>query len=235
MYQRLTERKIHLCTRPWVITHNAGKPATWHFLPNGKHSPAPFANFGRMKELTEYILQFGNLNKQQMDLITSKVREITLCKGGYFSEAGKIPRQVGFVVDGVIRGCYYNNKGEEITRCFIAENNLVVDYVNFESNSASSEYLQACTDCRLIVFSKQDWEELSHTIVDWDTIKNKMVQKCLYQKSRKSPVISQDATTRYEEFLENHPTLIHRIALSHIASYLGITQQSLSRIRKNMR
>ncbi|HLP39257.1 MAG TPA: helix-turn-helix domain-containing protein, partial [Lacibacter sp.] len=69
----------------------------------------------------------------------------------------------------------------------------------------------------------------------WDNIKNKMVQNCLYQKSRKGPVISQDATTRYLEFLENHPTLTNRVALSHIASYLGVTQQSLSRIRKNIK
>jgi len=188
-----------------------------------------------MEKLIEYILQFGHLNKQQIEFIISKVTEIELGKDKYFSEAGKIPRQVGFVVDGVVRGCYYNNKGEEITRCFIPENNLVVDYPNFEANSTSSEYLQVSTDCKLIVFSKQDWEELSHTIVGWDNIKNKMVQKCLYQKSRKTPVISQDATTRYLEFLENYPTLANRVALSHIASYLGVTQQSLSRIRKNIR
>lgn len=188
-----------------------------------------------MKELIEYILQLGNLNKQQIAFITSKVTEIELRKDEYFSKAGKTPQQVGFVVNGVVRGYYYNNKGEKITRCFIAENNLVVDYPNFESNSASAEYLQASTDCKLIVFSKQDWEELSHTIVNWDNIKNKMVQKCMYQKSRKSPVISQDATTRYLEFLENYPTLTNRVALSHIASYLGVTQQSLSRIRKSIR
>lgn len=188
-----------------------------------------------MEKLIEYILQFGNLNKQQIEFIISKVTEIELSKDKYFSEAGKIPRQVGFVVDGVVRGCYYNNKGEEITRCFIPENNLVVDYPNFEANSTSSEYLQGSTNCELIVFSKQDWEELSHTIVGWDNIKNKMVQKCLYQKSRKTPVISQDATTRYLEFLENYPTLTNRVALAHIASYLGVTQQSLSRIRKNIR
>lgn len=188
-----------------------------------------------MKELIEYILQFGNLNKQQIDLIASKATELKLSKENYFSEAGKIPRQVGFLVDGVVRGCYYNNKGEEITRCFITENSLVADYINFEANTVSTEYLQACTDCKLILFSKDNWDELTHTIVGWDNIKNKMVQKCLYQKSRKSPVISEDATTRYLEFMNNHPSLINRIPLTYIASYLGITQQSLSRIRKNIR
>ncbi|WP_276373984.1 Crp/Fnr family transcriptional regulator [Chryseolinea sp. H1M3-3] len=188
-----------------------------------------------MKELIEYILQFGNLNKQQIDFITGKATELNLQKDAYFSEATKIPKQVGFIVEGIIRGCYYNNKGEEITRCFIGENNLVVDYVNFEANTASSEYLQAATNCKLVVFSKQNWEELSNTIVGWDNIKNKMVQKCLIMKSRKSPVISQDATTRYLEFMENYPSLINRVPLAYISSYLGVTQQSLSRIRKNIR
>ncbi len=187
-----------------------------------------------MKELTEYILQFGNLNKQQIDLVEKLATETELRKDEYFSEAGKIPKQVGFIMEGVIRGCYYNNKGEEITRCFISENSLVADYVNLESNASSSEYLQACTDCKLLVFSKQNWEELSQTIVGWDNIKNKMVQICMFQKSRKGPVISQNATTRYLEFMENYPLLVNRIPLAYIASYLGVTQQSLSRIRKNI-
>jgi len=188
-----------------------------------------------MDDLIEYILRFGNLNKQQIDLVTGKATEKTLLKDEYFSEAGRVPREVGFIVEGVIRGCYYNNKGEEITRCFITENSLVADYINFEANAPSSEYLQACTDCKLVVFSKQDWEELSHTIVGWDNIKNKMVQICMYQKSRKGPVISQDATTRYLTFIENYPSLINRVQLAYVASYLGITQQSLSRIRRNIR
>jgi CRP-like cAMP-binding protein len=188
-----------------------------------------------MKELIEYILQFGNLNQQQISLIEKKATQTDLQKGEYFSEAGSVPRQVGFIVAGVIRGCYYNNKGEEITRCFITENSLVADYIHFEANLPSTEYLQACTDCRLILFAKQDWEELAQTIVGWDNIKNKMVQICMFQKSRKGPVVSQDATTRYLEFIQNYPSLINRVPLAYMASYLGVTQQSLSRIRRNLR
>ena len=187
-----------------------------------------------MNKLINYILEFGQLNTQQIELIKRNAREITLEKGAYFSEAGKIPRQVAFVIKGVFRGCYYNNKGEEITRCFIQENSIMCDYVNFEANAVSSDYLQACTNCELIVFSKQNWEELSQIIVGWNTIKSKMVQICMYQKSRKNPVISQDATTRYLDFIENHPSLVNRIPLAYISSYLGVTQQSLSRIRKNL-
>jgi hypothetical protein len=188
-----------------------------------------------MIELIAYILKFGSLNSEQIKFVKENANLTNLQKDAYFSEAGKIPRQVGFVAEGVVRGCYYNNMGEEITRCFVPENNLLVDYVNFEAETPSSEYLQACTPCTLVVFSKQKWDELSQTMVGWDPIKNKMVQACMFQKSRKGPVISQNATTRYLEFLNNHPSLINRVPLAYIASYLGVTQQSLSRIRKNIK
>jgi len=189
-----------------------------------------------MEKLIEYILQFGNLNKQQIDLIKSKAILIELRKDEYLSEAGKIPQQVGFVLEGVFRFCYYNNKGEEITKYFIDENNIISDYLNFEANVTSSEYVQAITDCKLLVFSKQDWDELLNTIVDWDKVVTKIVQKCLTQKIEAiRPLVSEDATTRYLSFLKKFPTLVNRVPLSYIASYLGITQSSLSRIRKNIR
>ncbi|WP_310590506.1 hypothetical protein [Dyadobacter sp. CY261] len=58
-----------------------------------------------MEEFIEYALQFGHLNQQQIDLISAQAKPLELKKDDYFSEAGKIPRQVGFVVEGVIRGC----------------------------------------------------------------------------------------------------------------------------------
>lgn len=190
------------------------------------------ANFVVMKEFIEFILQFGHLNQQQIDLITSKAKELELSKDEYFAEAGKVLRQVGFILDGIIRICYYNNKGEEITKIFIEEKHLLFNL----KNVPSTEYIQAATDCKLLVFSNQDWKEISDTIIDWENIIQKVTNKALARKlERVSPLVSQDATTRYVEFMEKYPTLVNRIPLSYIASYLGITQQSLSRIRKNIR
>lgn len=185
-----------------------------------------------MEKFIEYVLQFGNLNKQQIELITSKAKEIELRKDDYFIEAGKVFKQVGFTLDGILRICYYNNKGEEITKIFLEENHL---FFNLK-NVPSTEYIQAATDCKLLVFSNQDWKEISDTIIDWKNIIQKITNKSLAQKlERVSPLVSQDATTRYLEFMEKYPTLVNRIPLAYIASYLGITRQSLSRIRKNIR
>ncbi|EDM34424.1 hypothetical protein PBAL39_19075 [Pedobacter sp. BAL39] len=189
-----------------------------------------------MKAFTDYILQFGNLNEQQIDFILSKATRLELHKDEYFSEAGKVPKQVGFVLEGIFRFCYYNNKGEEITNYFIEDNSFVTDYQKFEIQAVASEYVQAVTNCKMLVFSKKDWDDISNTIVGWDKIEVKMVRKCLMETiERRSPLVSEDATTRYLSFIEKFPTLVNRIPLSYIASYLGITQQSLSRIRKNIR
>jgi CRP-like cAMP-binding protein len=188
-----------------------------------------------MKALNDYILKFSNLNNQQTDFIVSKASRLTIFKDEYFSEVGKIPRQVAFVLEGIFSLYYYNDKGEEITNYFIDGNQFVVDYENFQANSPYSYDLQAVADCKLLIFSKKYWNEISNEIVDWDKIADKMYRKCLLETiGKRSPLISEDTTTRYLLFLEKFPSLTNRIPFSYIASYLGITQQSFSRITKNI-
>ena len=189
-----------------------------------------------MENLINYLLQFGQLNQQQIDLIKSKAKLIELKKEDYFSEAGKIARQVAFVDNGILRVCYYNNKGEEITRYFIDENNFAVDLNSFTYQIPSSEYVQAVTDCKLFVFSADVLKDLSNTIIAWNGIINQITAKSLIEKvNRISPMLAEDAKARYINFLDKCPQLANRIPLSLLASYLGITQSSLSRIRKNIR
>lgn len=189
-----------------------------------------------MDKFIAYVLQFGNLNKQQIELIKSKATEIALRKDDHYWEAGKTVRQIGFLTDGVIRVFYYNNKGEEITRYFIDEDHLILSGNTVDEVYTPSEYLSAITDCKLIVFTKQDWKEILDTIIGWDAIVQKIVNKHHSEKiSRRSDLISQDGTERYLDLIQKFPTLVNRVPLSYIASYLGITRSSLSRIRKNIR
>jgi len=184
----------------------------------------------------EYLLQFGHLNAQQIDLIKGKGTILNLRKDEFYWEAGKMVKQIGFITNGVLRVYYYTNTGEENTRYFIDEKHLILDGPVTEGDYIPSEYLQAITDCTLVVFLKKDWKEIAETIVGWEGIIQKIVAKHHTEKiARRSELVSQDATTRYLNFNENFPALVNRVPLSYIASYLGITQSSLSRIRKNIR
>jgi CRP-like cAMP-binding protein len=189
-----------------------------------------------MEQLINYLLQFGHLNQQQIELIKSKAVFKTIKKDENYHEAGKIPREIIFLLAGIMRVNYYNHKGDDITKYFIDQNNFVADINSYNQGIPSTEYIQAITDCEYIVLSKKAMEELSMTIIGWDVIIAKITAKALAEKvNRISPMLTEDATERYRMFLSNFPTLANRIPLSYVASYLGVTQSSLSRIRRNIR
>ncbi|WP_245895659.1 Crp/Fnr family transcriptional regulator [Flavobacterium album] len=188
-----------------------------------------------MEELINKLLQFGSLNPQQIELIKQHASELHVKKGDYFHEAGKIAKQVGFLTNGAIRLCYYGKGGEDFTRYFMVEGSFIVDLDSFYNEIPSSVYTEAVTDCSLIVFEKEDFQHLAGTIIAWNEIFTKIATQALsFKASASSVMLTQDATERYEAFLKRWPGLANRISLSSLASYLGITQSSLSRIRKNI-
>ena len=188
-----------------------------------------------MEELINHLLRFGHINQQQIELVKSKAAEIRLPKGDYFSEAGKIAKQVGFLTSGILRVCYYNNKSDEFTRCFVPENRFAVDYYSFTNELPCAEYVEALTDCKMLIFSKSAFTELTANITEWNAIISKIMSAALMQKMRDAQqLLVADGTARYLHFLEQYPGLANRVPLSAVASYLGVTQSSLSRIRKNL-
>lgn len=188
-----------------------------------------------MEAFIEYILRFGHLNTQQIELVKSLTQEKEIKKGSYFSEAGKVAQEVGFLESGIFRVCYYGSKGEEFTRCIVPKHRFMVDMNSFYNNTPSSEYVEALTDSRMIILDKAAFTELGNTIIPWNEIFTKIMSHALMRKMNDSQMmLQQDAKTRYLSFLELFPGLANQIPLSTLASYLGITQSSLSRIRKNI-
>lgn len=186
--------------------------------------------------MINYLLQFGQLNRQQIDLIVQKAEIKAVKKDQYYQEAGKITREVIFLTEGIMRVCYFNNKGDEITSYFFDENHFIADMDSFNQSIPSAGYIQAVTDCKYVVLSKSALQDLSMTIIGWDAIVAKITAKGLFDKiNRLNPMMADNAKERYLKFLTNFPVLANRIPLSYLASYLGITQSSLSRIRRDIR
>lgn len=144
-------------------------------------------------------------------------------------------RRVAFVTEGILRFYFCNNAGEEVTLNFIAEGAFAVDLESLNYGSPSTGYVEAVTDCSLTVFSRDAWRELSLTIIGWDAIVSKIALKVYAEKAtRAGHMLAEDAKSRYLHFLDNFPTLANRIPLSKLAFYLGMTQSSLSRIRRGV-
>ena len=185
-----------------------------------------------MNEFFAYLAQFGHLTPPQQDLIAQHATRLTLRKGDYL-----VAQQVGFVEAGVLRICSTTEQGEELTQYFIEERQSILDIHRPECATTPSPCLvQAITDCQLVVFTLQQWHAFAQDIPGWEVLVQKLIAQAMCEKLvRVQPLVTQDAATRYQSFLTTYPQLANRVPLSYLASYLGMTQSSLSRIRKQVR
>jgi CRP-like cAMP-binding protein len=189
-----------------------------------------------MSEFINFLLQFGNLSQQQIELIKDKSKNLELEKGDYFWETGKNSKHVGFVREGILRVYYDNDKGDEITHYFVEENHWLSDWDNPDKSTTPIANLQAITKCSFIAFSKKDWNGLLQSVVGLNDIIQKIIIRHKSEKlERRSSLIARNTTERYLSFMEHYPNMVNRIPLSYVASYLGMKQPSLSRVRKNIR
>ncbi|MFD1875661.1 Crp/Fnr family transcriptional regulator [Hymenobacter bucti] len=190
-----------------------------------------------MNEFLAYLWQFGRLTPHQQEVVAQKATRVTLRKSDYFVEAGAVAQRVGFVEAGVLRVYSSTEQGEERTRYFIEEGHLILDVRAPGAPHPEAPCLvQAVTACRLVVFTAQQWQTFFQLIPGWETIVHKIIAQAMREKmARVLPMVGQDAAARYTSFLTNYPQLANRVPLTYLASYLGITPSSLSRVRKHIR
>lgn len=185
--------------------------------------------------LVHYLKTFGFLTNDDVSLIEkhSIIKDFKM--GDIFIDTGKVAHQVGFILSGVFRYFFYDKEGNEITALFIAENQFVTNVNSFNEFIPSSGTIIAETDCSVILLSRETWELFTKKIPNWNSILQVITNKELLAKTNfQRQLISQDAKTSYLNFLEKYPTIVQRVPLIHIASFLGITKFSLSRIRKQI-
>jgi len=188
-----------------------------------------------MEELFNYIRKFGVLNTSEELLIAEGLQKITVQKGDAFIEAGKVSRKIAFVKEGVFRSLYYNKQGDDFTRYFIYEGRFIGDFHGFTDQTPSLEYIEAVTDGILLTIDLDHFKQLEKEIVMWPVLFAKIHAFVAENKLKvASTMINLDANSRYIHFLNHYPGLANRVPQSMLASYLGITPSSLSRIRRNI-
>lgn len=144
-------------------------------------------------------------------------------------------RQVGFVVSGVFRVFVFNEEGREIIRGFPSESNFMLDLESYHQQTKATEYWEAMTDIEYIYWERADIQRMEQELGCWNAILVPMMQHILFSASHeRSEMFADDATTRYRKFSARYPHIIARVPLRHIANYLGIAPQSLSRIRQQL-
>ncbi len=134
---------------------------------------------------------------------------------------------------GSCRAFFRDGHGNEITEYFVDEHNFVPWSTGNGRQQDSPTFRQAIMKTELVVFSDTAMEQLSAGIAGWDQmIQQIRIRARSDQEDRIRPTMAGDATACYKEFVDKYSQIASRIPLSYLASYLGITQQSLSRIRR---
>lgn len=186
-------------------------------------------------QLKLFLAQFNLFTEVEIDEAMLLFSKKTFKKGSHFVREGEKCSEVAFIEKGVFRSFYMTPKGDEMTYCFRFPGDMMAAYSAFITGKGSVEYIQALSDAELLVIPKDRIDYLLAKSSAWiHFLKIMAEQQYLELEERVFQLQRDSAQERYQNLIEEQPEYIRRISVQHLASYLGITQRHLSRIRKGV-
>lgn len=185
-----------------------------------------------MDSIKEIFLNRYGLSIANFDLLHSSMTEHTRSKGETLIREGEVHHAVYFIKSGAVRSYYTNKEGKEITYWFGFEGDIAASLSNFINSKPSLENIELLEDSVVLRISKSKLIELYDTNIEFANFGRKLAENALLEMEQQI-VLSQvaDAKSRYLSLINKFPQILQRVKLGHIASYLGISQVTLSRIR----
>jgi CRP/FNR family transcriptional regulator, anaerobic regulatory protein len=151
--------------------------------------------------------------------------------GEYILKQGKISNYACFVVNGLVRS-FYTKEYDDITTKFLAETALITSIYSFYSRKPGQENIVALEDTQLICVHYDTMQRLYKDYLEFNAIVRVITERYLFfSEIEIYNLRNQSAEERYRFFLKHHPTLLQRVPLKYIASYLNMSVETLSRIR----
>jgi len=146
---------------------------------------------------------------------------------------GQVCSFIVFINSGVLREYSYQHD-KEVTVDFVGENQFTSDYQSFILKTPSKQYLEALTDMDVLILQKDDINKLYDRYKIWERFGRLVIEQvfCSAEAKRKK-IISTSHEEQYRDFVASYPDIIQQVPQYYIASYLGLTPEHLSRLRKN--
>jgi CRP-like cAMP-binding protein len=178
----------------------------------------------------------AHIPKEELRRLLRRKKTITLAKNEYLLMAGDVPEYIGFVRSGLLRLFYIDMDGTEANKHFCVENTLAISYSAFLQRKESMFYIQALEDTKLAAIDYQTYIDLLDSHMCWQIVARKLAEMLfILKEKREFEFLLTDAQQRYLQFLKDYPGLEIRLSQYHIASYVGVTPESLSRIRSSLK
>jgi CRP-like cAMP-binding protein len=185
-----------------------------------------------MTELEKYIQTYFGVSNNDLTAISAFFKPKTLNKGDYFLKTGKYSDKLGFVQTGIVREYVYMD-GKEITKWISTKGYFVVDLASFVFNQPARWNIQAFSDCDLFVIDRSDYQKIGQAIPRWAELEKLFIAKCFtVLEDRVLQHLALSAEERYEQLFSFNRELFNQVPLQYLASMLGMTPETFSRIRK---
>lgn len=174
---------------------------------------------------------YSPLTEECKQELLNAITVLTCKKGAILVHEGQYSGKTYYIVRGCARA-YYLKDGKDISDWFSFENEFICSIVSFFSDKPSPHFIELLEDSMLIEFSKEKIEKLASKHHDFERLIRVVLTKTMLgQYERIASMQFQTAEQKYENMLAIHPNITQKVPLTHIASYLGITLETLSRIR----
>lgn len=185
--------------------------------------------------LREHILQRIPLSDDEFPSCTSSMIPKRIRKGSYLVQEGEHAKYLAFVTKGCLRAYTVGKKGEEHIVQFATEGWWISDLYSFLTGKEATYYIDALEDSDLLLLDSVEYEKLCTTVPKFERYFRILLQNNYIATHRRVVAsLSMSAEERYLQLVEESPGIIQRVAQRHIASYLGITPEALSRIRNRI-
>src|SRR5690606_17626048 len=188
-----------------------------------------------MMETLRHIYKNPTLTETELSMISSKHEFVTIPKGQFLLTESQHSKEYYCIEAGLLRTYVIDFNGDEITTNFIGENEIAIDVTSLFHRLPTKENLQALTDVTAWRIGVEDFQELYHQIPSFNEWGRAWMAQQLFDfKEKSTAMITRSAKERYLQLVEKSPQIIKYAPLKHIATYLGITDTSLSRIRREI-
>jgi len=185
------------------------------------------------ESIQNYISRFVSLTPEELSVVENCMQLREFPKKTMLLNAGDVCNFEAYVLKGCIREYFIDHKGQELTLEFAVEDWWVSDITSFENQTPSIMYIETLEDCELLVLSRAAKDELLARVPKLERMFRLMIQRHLsVLQKRLFRTVSYTAMDKFEEFLRRYPSLPQRVSQHYIASYLGITPEFLSKLRK---
>jgi CRP-like cAMP-binding protein len=183
--------------------------------------------------LIQFVQNLLPMSPAKAEQVVMMFNAKTIARNEFLLKEGTVCNESHFIDKGIMRSYTYDVEGNEVTTAFYSKNMFTSDLLSFFKRTPSKEYIQAITDCETWYTTYEDMQTSFHTLSEYREFgRLNIINQYGVLKQRMLSNLQETAEQRYKDLINSSPEILQNVPLKYIASYLGITDTSLSRIRK---